>query len=380
MNQSESLRVLHVIERIEKNNGVTAVVLNYFRHINKEKVIFDFITHGDSEQDLVKEILDLGGRIYHFPELSFRNLKTCSQKAEMLFRRRGYQIVHCHIPNAAFIYLKAARNQGVPIRIIHSHNSKGAETTIKKLRNDILHKIGKHYANQKMACSKMAADYLFGTSRKVFLLNNAIDLEKYKFRNEDRQMIRNKLHLDEKIVLGHVGRFSLQKNHVFLLEILERLLRKNKNYRLLLVGNGELEKSIKSIAKQKKIQDYIIFAGVQKEVSKYLCAMDFFLLPSLFEGLPVVGVEAQAVGLPCFMSDKITREVEITGQVRFLNLDEEIWVEAIENHKKQNRDQMVEKIINNFTAAGYCIQTEAERLVEYYFKLTNSDIYRMMRL
>ncbi len=367
MKSSRPIRILHIIERIEKNNGVTAVVLNYFRNMDRSKVIFDFVVHKDSEQDLENEIIQLGGKIYYFPELSFSNIKKCKEQMEtLLATKRYYSVIHCHLPNMAFVYLKAAKEKQVPIRIIHSHNSKGSDKLAKRIRNYFLHWAGVRYANHYMACSWKAARYLYGrNSAKAFLLNNAIDLTKYRFDEGKRKQNRLEMQLDDFIVLGHVGRFCKQKNHAFLLEVLEQLVKENNKYRLLLVGNGELEREIKEKCRLKGLNSFVVFAGLQQDVPKYLSVMDLFLLPSLFEGLPLVGIEAQAMGLTCFVSSEVTRETKISDRIFFLGLDAPKWADKINHwiHEEKQRDKQKRE---TSSLRGYDIAQESLRLLKYY--------------
>lgn len=367
MKQKAPLRILHIVEKIERNNGVTAVVLNYFRHINHKAVMFDFITHGSGEQELENEILEGGGKIYVFPDLKIQNIKKCkSQIRTLLNQKNKYSIIHCHIPNMAFMYLKVAKEKNIPIRIIHSHNSQGSDKISKTIRNNVLHKIGISYANHFMTCSHLAARYLFGKqSQKAFLLHNAVDLKKYSYNKDIREKTRQELGLRGKIVIGHVGRFCKQKNHIFMLGFFQKLVKRNNNYRLLLIGSGELDEVIKETSKKMGIINYIIFAGVQTDIPKYLMAMDCFVLPSLFEGLPVSGVEAQVSGLTSFFSNKITGETKISPNASFLNLDKQVWADKIDKYVKNSE---INKIDNykEITDQGYNIEVEANKLLQYY--------------
>lgn len=370
MNKNEKVRVLQVLDFINHNSGVSAVVMNYYEHLPQACMKCDFLLYEQAESDLESEILAKGSEIYVTGQPSAKNMRIYRRNVEKFFANhiREYDVVHVHIPNAAFIVLNVAKKYGVPVRIIHSHNARGADGMAKKVRNFVLNKWGICYANRYMACSKAAGEYLFGKKccekGQVAILNNAIPLEKYRYNTQKRNEIRKALGVGDEVLLGHVGRFAEQKNHDGLLIIFSKLCEQGWNGRLLLIGDGELRDATMQRAERLGIKEQIIFSGVVSNVNEYMSAMDIFLLPSLYEGLPVVCVEAQAAGLPCLISDKVSREIKLTKQVRFLELNNvQSWCDSIRELKIDKRDRNRTEIneLENFD-----ITKQAERLVTLY--------------
>lgn len=290
---------------------------------------------------------------------------------EQFFSRYAgeYDIVHIHIPNAAFIVLSCAKKYGVPVRIVHSHNSRGADGFIKKIRNFLLNRWGIHFANRYMACSLKAGEYLFGRKmcmqEQFTILNNAIFLDKYKFDLEKRKEIRGSLGIGEEILLGHVGRFVEQKNHMLLLDIFSKLWEKGWKGKLLLLGEGELKNEVEKKAESLHIKERVILVGAVPNVNEYMSAMDVFLLPSLYEGLPVVCVEAQAAGLPCIISSEVSREIKVSDLVQFLNVNEvEVWCDCI---RKIEIDIQKRSCVNRSRLENFDIVKQGKYLEELYF-------------
>lgn len=377
------VRVLQVIDRLNYNSGVSSVLMNYYNHINYQKVIFDFLTWNEVSEPLKSQIEAKGSYIYYISSISFRNILTIGREAEIFFEQhREYKVVHIHTPNTAFIYARAAQKAGVPVRILHSHNAKGADGIIKKARNLLLNKWGIRYVNQYQACSRKAAVYLFGKRKvekeEVVILNNAIDLQQFAFNQEIRNQIRTELQLNDKFIIGHVGRFCQQKNHEFLIDIFSVFHSKNPNSILMLLGEGEMKKQIKNKVLSLGLLDSVLFLGVKKEVYVYMQAMDVFVLPSLYEGLPVVCIEAQAAGLPCIISNRVTEEIKILKNTCFLDLKIpiEIWVGKLEEYKKDNKRIESNEIIKVMTECGYNIEKEAVKVENRYLEEIKGRIGR----
>lgn len=361
----EPVRVLQVLDQISYNSGACAVIMNYYRHMDHRKVQFDFMVHEAPDEELQKKIMENGSKIYQMPSLSMRNMLLYPKALKKFFEEhRDYQVVHGNIPNASAFYLRAARRAGVPVRILHAHSARGADKVWKRIRNYLLSRIGVCHANTYFACSKTAAVYLFGKDiSHVHMVKNAIEVETYRFNQEKRAEYREKLHVDDDtLLLGHVGRFSEEKNHLFLLEVLYEVRQRGVDCKLLLVGDGEKRKEIENHARELGVWDAVICTGVVNHVGDYLNAMDVFLLPSLFEGLPVVGIEAQCNGLPCLFSDRITREAGILSNVRYLPIrDATMWAEELGNEKQDRVSDAWKKIVR----AGYSIRHEAKKLEEF---------------
>lgn len=371
------MRILHILDKISYSSGVSNVILNYYFHMNHSEIVFDFFINEPIEQkELSKKIKDTGSNIYVTTPLCLKNLYRYERELIKFFNKHSeYKIVHGHMPNLAFIYLKIAKSHGVPIRILHCHTTKGGTDFWKSVRNNIFKEIGVNYATDFIACSKESSNYLLGNKKKeCIFLKNAIDIQKFKYDVQKRYMIRGKLGIRNQLILGHIGRFSTEKNHIFLLEILEELIKIEVNVKLLLVGEGKLREEIEHIVRIKQMQDYVLVVGQQKEVGDYLCAMDLFLFPSLFEGSPVSLVEAQANGLNCLVSDRITNEINISSLIEYLPISsKKIWVEKILSFTLSSnsfRKSLYDELRNN----GYDINYESIRLENIYKEIMRNYI------
>lgn len=325
--------------------GIESFLINYYQEIDKRRFQFDFINIYDNLLYFQKEIEQLGGNVYKVPSYykhPIKYLKVVSQ----IIKNQKYEIVHCNMNSAVFLYpLIAAKLGGAKLIISHSHNS----SSDKGIMKELLHFINKHFisffANYYLACSSKAGEWFY--SKKILkssnfkILNNSIDVQKFKFDQQARKSKREELQIqDSTLVIGHVGRFNKQKNHVFLIECFEKVHLQNPDSVLLLVGIGPLQEDIIKLVNLKKLQNNVIFLGQRNDVEKLMCAMDIFVLPSLYEGLPLVGVESQATGLICFFSDKITNELNITSNVKNLPIDNsDLWVENIMNTELTTKER-----------------------------------------
>lgn len=363
------MRILQVLDKISNNSGACAVVMNYYYQMSSGEVIFDFLVHEKTPELLKKEIEKNGSKIYEMPQLCGKNIIDYQRKLKRFFEEHTeYFIIHGHIPNAALFYMAAAKKAGVSIRILHAHSSRGSDKFLKNIRNLLMTRLGVCYANKFFACSQKAANYMYGKKwKEAYILRNAIDTRKYRFNKEKRLEYREKLNIRNECLIGHIGRFSKEKNHLFLLQLLQKLNQRENNYRLLLIGDGKEREQIINMAKKLGVEKIIICTGIVDNVNDYLNAMDVFVLPSLYEGLPVVGVEAQCNGLPCLFSDRITSEAALTELVQYLSIDDVCkWTETIFEHdfvRQEDAWKIVER-------KGYSIEQEAKRLQEYYKSLS----------
>lgn len=357
------IRVLHVLDKISVDSGASAVAMNYYKRLDHEKLTFDFMLNEDLDPKTRAYIEKNGSKIYIMPSLKARNLIKYVKALRAFFEDHDYKIVHGHIANSAVFYLGLAKN--VPYRIIHSHNTKASDVYWKRFRNRVLTRFIKRVANRYFACSSEAAGFLFGKNADAVILNNAINVEAHSFDQNKRDAIRAELRLEGKLVIGHVGRFCVQKNHEFLLEVFSGVYSKNSNAALVLIGDGELYQDTVKKAENLGLKDAVLFLGVRDDVGDYMNAMDIFVLPSLFEGLPLVAVEAQASGLRVCLSDKVSRDANITGDAVFLPLDKAAWVGSILEAKMQDRAESSQKI----RGSPFDIETQAKTLVGYYENL-----------
>lgn len=368
MNNENAVRILYVIPGLNVCGGMESYAMNYLRHIDRSKYIIDFATHDVGEENYVYEIESLGGKVYVLPRFSLKNIKPIKAQIKNILSENKYDIIHCHMANAGMFYFNEARKQGIKVRILHSHQSKAADKFSHAVRNYPLLWLAKIYATHFVACSKLAGDFLFGNEHYT-LLNNAIEPEKFAPDIEARKRIRDELGItDDTLLLGHVGRLCPQKNQAFLLEVFKHILDFHPDSKLVLIGEGEDEGLLKQKAMELGIIDEVIFHGVERNVAAYYQAMDVFCMPSLYEGLSVVAVEAQGSGLPCIFSDDISKETDLGGVVEFMSLKESPveWAKKVVALGHTDRVGDPSELLDK---SGYNINLEAENLVKYYDKL-----------
>ncbi len=350
--------------------GVESVIMNYYRHLDHSKVQFDFICDEDSTRIPYDEIKKLGGRVFLVPK--YQNLPKYLKALEKLFKENKYRIVHANINTLSVFPLYAAKKAGVPVRISHSHSTSNPKEWKRNLIKNILRPFSKRYATDYFACSELAGRYLFGNKAfdqgEVKIIHNAIDIEKFKFDEVARKKLRKEFGIkDSTVVIGHVGRFVQQKNHTFLVDVFKEYHKKNPDSKLLLVGSGPLEDEIKKKVEKLGLKDFVLFLGQRDDINKLYSAMDVFCLPSLYEGLGVVGIEAQVAGLPCMFSDKIPDDIKITDSIRFIKLTDklEIWGDEIVKVVIDKRSSTV----SNRCTKNYNIEEAVTFLkIEYFSK------------
>lgn len=363
-----SMRVLQVVTHMERG-GLESMLMNYYRHMDREKVQFDFLVHRQERAAFDDEIESLGGRIYRLPRLVPWSQNYLSALNYFFDKHPEYKVVHVHQDCLSGVILKIASQHNVSIRIAHSHSANQDKNLKYPLKLWYKRSISK-YATNLFACGKNAGDWMFnGAPYRV--INNAIDASKYAFSEKKRKENREKLGIGKEVVIGHVGRFNQPKNHSFLLDIFACLLKKLPDAILLLVGGGEDMPKIQVKAQSLGIADHVRFLGVRSDVSDLMQAMDVFVFPSLYEGLGIVLIEAQASGLPCVVSDAIPKEVYLTNLVvkEFLSSAPNIWVERILSMRNTSRTDRRGEI----AAQGYDITTEAVKLQEFYLEAVGED-------
>ena len=359
------IRVLQVVS-IMNRGGIENMLMNLYRNINREEVQFDFVVHRDTEGNFDKEISMLNGNIYHAPHYNvFNHFQYVKWWKDFFIAHPEYKIIHSHTYAIASIQLSIAKKYGLKT-IVHSHSSSTGHG-LKALVKSFLQKRISVIPDYMFSCSDKAGVWLFGSESikksNYFLLKNAIDTEKFSYNSHVRSQIKEEFGLADELVLGHVGNFTDPKNYPFILRVFQNLIKKNNNCKLLLVGNGPLIDFVKKQAIDLEISDHIIFTGTRTDVYNVLQAFDFFIFPSLFEGLPVTVIEAQASGLRCLISDRITDEVCITDLVKQLPIDNtDIWVDEILNNSEYLRRDMKKEI----SIAGYDIKSTTEWLSSFY--------------
>lgn len=359
------IRVLQVMPAMDAG-GMETFVMNIYRAIDREQVQFDFLYHYDKPCFYDYEIQALGGHITKLTVRQDNNLPRYLRALDTLFTAHPeYKILHGHYSGFGMFYNKKAHQHGVPVRVGHSHNTAYEPNLVGHLDHWMSNSFNKELTD-RFACSQKAGAMLFG-SAPYTVLPNGVDTAAFDKHDPHRRAeLRSHLGVaDGEVLFGHVGRFTAQKNHEGLLRIFAALRQKMPNARLLLLGGGALEGSMKALAQELGLGQAVLFAGVRTNIAAFYDAMDAFLLPSLFEGLPVVLVEAQAAGLPCFVADTVDPGAAFAKNIRYLPLqNEDAWVEAItKDELTRDPDARAEAM-----EAGFDIHTSAHILQAFYLR------------
>lgn len=359
------LRVLQVVTHMNRG-GLETMLMNYYRNIDRTQIQFDFLTHRPYDGDYGEEIQQMGGTIYHLPVLNPFSFSYKKKLRDFFDSHPEYQIIHVHQDCLSSVILKIAKKQGIKVRIAHSHNAsqdKDLKYPIKMFYRRFISK----YATELMACSQSAGNWMF-CGAPFRILNNAICTADYRYDYEKQQRIRKDFNIKKnELIVGHVGRFSPQKNHGFLIDIFYQVKLQYPNSKLLLIGDdrGELADKIKGKVTDLGLTDSIIFTGLRKDVADLMQAMDVFVFPSLYEGLPVTIIEAQASGLPCVISEVIPIECEKTDLIQQMKLSTPAaeWARIIVKMGKEIVRRDTSELIKK---AGYDIAENAKWLQQYY--------------
>ena len=363
------IRVLQVMGGLNRG-GAETMVMNFYKVMDRNEIQFDFITHDQEKMDYKDEIEKMGGKVYVFPKFKGYNIVTYRNTWKSFLKNHPeYRILHSHLRSYASIYFPIAKKYGLKT-IIHSHstsNGNGFKSIVKYLLQKPLAK----QADYLFACSKEAGEWLYGSDRinddNYYLVKNSIDVNKYRYNKKIRDNYRKELNLDNKLVLGHVGRLSKPKNHIFLLKVFKKILEKNSNVILLIIGDGDLKEEINNKIKELDLEDKVYMLGSREDVEYILQAIDIFLFPSFWEGLPVSVIEAQASGLPCILSNTITDEVKLLDNLEYLPIDkgEDLWADTLLNMDKtriKNGSEIV-------SSKGFDIVKTSKWLLKFYKNL-----------
>ena len=321
------------------------------------------------EKSVAEKVENSGCRVVSIPYRK-KNIVKYFFALYKYISKEKIDVVHVHGSSAIMsVELVAARLAGCKVRIAHSHN-----TTCENQKADkILRPVFNRNYTTAFACGQDAGRWMFG-KRKFTIIPNGRNLKKYEYDPKKRTEYRNKLGIaSDALVIGHVGRFNRQKNHEYLVRIFSEVHKKEQNSYLVLVGTGEKVGEINNLVKELELENNVIFTGVIENVSDYLSAFDIMLLPSLYEGLPLVVIEWQIAGLPCIVSDTVTKECAITSLVKFESVkkEPEVWANEVVNLILQDRNDSKEIIFNEIKTAGYDIESGAERLKKIYLKLVS---------
>jgi glycosyltransferase involved in cell wall biosynthesis len=367
---AEANRILHVLGRLNRG-GAETMVMNIYRNIDRSKVQFDFMIHTADKCDFDDEIHELGGRIYNVPRYYGKNHFEYKRAWNEFFKNHPEnKLVHGHIRSTAAIYLKIAKKHG-RVTIAHSHSTSSRGNKVEQLFKNILQLPIRYTADYLFACSDEAGKWLFGEKATkgdhYRVIKNAIDINKYVFNKDVRDQIRKRLNIEDRFVVGHVGSFTPPKNHKFLITVFDAVQKQNENAVLLLVGDGELKPQIEEQINYLGLKEKVRLTGVVSNANDYLQAMDVFVFPSIYEGLGIAAIEAQAAGLPCIVSDAIPHEAHISNLLIPLSTQQtsQCWATLIVRHAT-NRERG--NIHDDVKCAGYDIEMTAKILEDFYEK------------
>ena len=353
-------------------NGITSVIMNYYRNMDKQDVQTDFVAVNEISQEYRRELEADGCHIHLLPRK--KNPLAYMFGLFRLLRRNRYDIVHIHGNSAMMLFdVLPAKLAGVPVRIVHSHSTSCSHMKLHKLLLPIFRKCYTH----GFACGQEAGAWLFEQGPFVEL-KNGINLRSYCYNESSRNKFRDRIHAGDRMVIGHVGYFAEVKNHTFMLDWYAKLSENNDDYLLLLIGEGALMELMKQKAEQLNLQDKVLFLGKTTEIPGYLQAMDAFVLPSLHEGLPVVLIEAQAAGLPCYVSDRVTPQADLTHSLTFLPIDDvSVWsqrlAEETQRWKNSDRNRNCADWQQMIAKEGYDVTQNADRLKSLYEAYCNGE-------
>lgn len=373
MKNTLPVRILNLFT-IMNRGGAESMVMNYYRKMDRSKIQFDFLVHREERGAFDEEIESMGGKIFRICPLNplkFGEYKK--QIAKFFDIHTEYKIIHSHMSESGYFAFKEAIKHDIPIRICHAHNTPNYSGW---MINDRIKGICRYYFKNRIrslttdmfTCSNDAGKWLFGyeNASRLIMMNNAVDAGSLKYSDEVSQIVKQELGINGKYVIGHTGRFNVQKNHKFLIEIFRKYSEINKDAVLLLAGDGELKSEIKKAVADYKIEDKVIFLGVRSDMERIYQAFDIFLFPSLFEGLSVALIEAQAAGIPCVVSENISPQTIITDIVEKLPIDKGVscWIEKLKEKETAERYDNYESVVE----AKFDIESNVKWLTDYYLK------------
>lgn len=369
------VKVLYVVDRLHRGSGVTTVVLNYLLHMDRSDIRIDVIALSTSDSDVVEELVDSGINVHFMPGLSLLKIRSYYQFWHDFFQNNKYDIIHSHFNQIDYIVFSVGKHYGIKEFISHSHSTRLSHKRWKSVRNYIMCYPARKLSTRWAACSDAAGVAFYGESflqsPKSMKVNNAVDCKMFQYDSLTRNAMRTRYSILGDIkVLVCIGTFKYEKNQVYILPILRELLAKSDNYRLIFVGGGSMLENIKKKVDGMGLSQYVIFTGVVSNVKDYYQMADVLLMPSLYEGLPMVGIEAQVSGLPCIFSDKITQEVNLNvNSNMYISLEAPVieWIKGIRFLSNLSCRKNSENIRN----CGYDIDFEAEKLKCKYVKMLN---------
>ena len=360
------IKIVNIISKLVYG-GTESVLLNYYSHINRSHYDLNIITMEAINKESIKRFEDLGFKVYIVGNWEEKPVKV-GKKILKILKQGKFDIIHSHLSHTNFYFMILGCIVGIKIRISHSHLIYVDKNLKEKIKHKIYKILIKIFSTNFMACSEAASIDLYGTTKNVYILRNAIDLKKFipntKVRKQYRKLLQ---YTEDEIIICNIGRMEEQKNQLFLVEIFNELIKLNNQYRLLIIGSGSLENNIRERITKLDLTEKVKILSNRDDINNILQASDIFLLPSLYEGLGIVLIEAQAVGLSCYTSDKVVpQEAKVTDKLHFINLEKSSkqWARYIEeNYHKESKQIQDYQLITKY---GYNILEEAKKLDEYY--------------
>ncbi len=368
----KKIKILYIVNNMMKDSGVSTVIMNYYRKINKSKYQIDFLLMKKYEETFEEELKQNGSNIFYLNEpISIKNRKTIQKYTEEILKNNKYDMVELHSTTYTFIFLKAAKKLEVPIRIMHTHSTIHSSNKIKNIISIFLNLNFKKYTNYFFACSEKSGQYWYNkkicNSNNYYIIKNGIEIDKFSYEYNLENELKRKYNLEGYTVVGFLGRLSKDKNIKFLSKIINKVVSQNEKFKFVIIGDGnELEYLKKHTFKYK---DNIIFLGMRKDVNKLLNCIDLLLLPSKREGLPMSIVEAQATNVECYISNTVTKEVDM-GATKFLKLNLKTWTKKILEFKSKKSKLEIDR-------SKFDINECAKSLEKIYLDLYNKSKYNI---
>lgn len=371
---ADPVRVLNVLGTTNIG-GAESRVMELYRALDRDKIQFDFLVHTTQEGQYSAEIRKLGGRIYSVPRFRMFNILSYKKALRRFFHEHhAYAAVHGHMTSTAAIYLPIAKKAGIPVTIAHARSA-GVDPGLKGVVTKMLRCPLKYRTDYCFTCSAEAAETVYGrrwvARGNVWTIPNAIDAQRFVYNPEVRKQVREELGLTGRFVIGHVGRFGFMKNHSYLVDIFAQLCKMRDDAALVLIGKGELEGAVREQAGTLGLADKVLFLGNRFDVERYYQAFDYFVFPSTFEGLPGSVAEAQASGLHCLVSDKVTREAALTALVTYKGIEEpaESWAGEIMRNAEAALERRDMRVV--IAESGFDVREQAVKLAAFYISGVN---------
>lgn len=363
---SNEIRVLHILPTLDIESGVASFAVNHQRVIRKYGINFDYVYHFSHGKNYLEECESMGSRVIRMPSFTLKDYNRIEREVRSAaFNNLRFDVVHCGQPNAAFLYAPNFYRQGVPF-ILHSHAAGAtSDSRIKDIRNRILISYADHFVTDRFACSIAAGQSMFG-KKEFYVAHNGIDGSKYAFSLDWRTKKRKELGLSNCYCIACVGRMAAQKNQAYLIPVLADVIKKQKDCRLVFVGTGVDEIKIREAVALSDVEDKVVFLGTRNDVNELYSAFDLLLMPSIYEGLPVAAIEAQFSGLNVLFSDTITQESSFLPNNEFISLrDKAEWVNQLVKRSQLPTDYDSRTRAHEFLNS-YEIENTAEELSRAY--------------